>query len=79
MASEPSISNLIKNKQDQITDPREPKSLLQANITIDHRSQITEERERERRSKRERERERKTQKERQKRETKSERERKREK
>ena len=32
--------------------PREPKSLLQANITIDHRSQITEEKERE--SKRER-------------------------
>ena len=37
--------------------PREPKSLLQANITIDHRSQITE-REREREKERERERER---------------------
>jgi flagellar motor switch/type III secretory pathway protein FliN len=41
--------------------PREPKSLLQANITIDHRSQITEKerkREREKERKRERERER---------------------
>ena len=36
--------------------PREPKSLLQANITIDHRSQITE-RERKEREKREKERE----------------------
>jgi len=37
--------------------PREPKSLLQANITIDHRSQITE-RERKKERKREERRER---------------------
>ena len=50
--------------------PREPKSLLQANITIDHRSQITEkEKERDKR-KREKERE----KEKKKREKKSEKE-----
>ena len=41
--------------------PREPKSLLQANITIDHRSQITE-RERERERKRDNEKERKSEK-----------------
>ena len=40
--------------------PREPKSLLQANIKIDHRSQITErDKERERERVREREKERK--------------------
>jgi len=51
--------------------PREPKSLLQANITIDHRSQITEERKERKREggrEREREKERKEKTEREKRE-----------
>ena len=46
--------------------PREPKSLLQANIKIDHRSQITDRRKRER-EKKERHREREREREREKR------------
>ena len=43
--------------------PREPKSLLQANITIDHRSQITERKEKAEKRRREKERKRKTERE----------------
>ena len=48
--------------------PREPKSLLQANITIDHRSQITEREKKEKERERKREKERKEKPEREKRE-----------
>ena len=54
----------IERKLARVPTPRvflrEPKSLLQANITIDHRSQITEDREeREKREREEREKEKK--------------------